>query len=312
MFHFHFGGKSAKDSSLQLELAELKRQESARAQSTLDALQRGELPPTVVTRIRSQNAGDLPWTSDLSVNEWALLSRYRLETLGQVMGSSFYHVGFVPNYAFGFIPVSQELEAPTQALYEGRHLALSRMAQEASLMGAHAVVGVRLEAKGFNLEEHMFEYVCFGTAIRVEGLAPSNHPTLCTVSGQDFVRLLVAGAMPIGLALGGSFYYLRTDWWSQRQSMSWYNQEMQQFQRAVSDIRRLTMQRMREDVRKLGGSGVLGADYHLDVKEISGGKTNDDQEIVDHILEAIMIGTVVDRGQRPASMKIDAVLDLSK
>ncbi len=302
LFRFLFGGGNKNN--------EQKQADQTRAQLTVDALTRGNLPPYVVDRIHKESTGQLPWTSDLSINEWALLQRYRVEPLGQVMGSSVYHVGFV--YRFGDLVTTRELKEPTNALYEGRKLALSRLRQEAALLGANAVVGVKLVHKGFDFEAQMVEYACFGTAVRLANLPASQNPVLCTVSGQDFVRLLAADALPVGLALGASFYYVHTDFWSQRQRNSWVNQEMSQFQRAVSEVRHLTMSRMRWDVRTENGTGVIGAGFDLHVEERSGGKTNDDEEIVDYLLDAVTIGTIIDHSRSQQAIGIKAVLNLSK
>lgn len=324
MFGFRFlGGKSGSKSSDSyrfdsppppvLDLAALRQQEQLRSRQTQEALARGQLPPNVVQRLQSERKGDLPWTSDLSVQEWASLRRYRLQPLGQVMGSAFYHVGYIPNPAANWYPSSQELRPPTQAMYQSRHLAMERLKQEAAMLGANAVVGVHLEHKGFQMEEGMMEYAAFGTAAHIEGLGNPSEPILCTVSGQDFARLAAAGAIPVGLSLGASFYYLYTDWWDMRQEGSWYNQEMQHFQRGVSEARRLATRRMREDVAKVGGDGVIGADMHLHVEEIRGGRSTEEGEaVIDHIIEVFMLGTVVtyDRRVVPDQLQASAVLDL--
>jgi len=326
MFRFHLFGKSTEGERRAdeaprltstpvpvLDLAALKRQEMERAKQTLDALERGHIPPQVAERLRAERAGEMPWTSDLSVQEWASLRRYRLRPLGQVMGSAFYHVGYTPNPAQGWFPRSQELAPPTQAMYRSRFLAMQRLQQEAALLGANAVVGVHLEHQGYEAEAGMVEYSAFGTAVQMEGLPAGKEPLLCTVSGQDFARLAAAGALPVGLALGASFYYLVTDWRDTQQERSWYNQEMQHFQRGVSEVRRLATRRMREDVTRLGGDGVIGADMRLRIEEVASGRSTDDrEEVVDHILEVFMLGTVVtyDRREHPAELQARTVLNL--
>lgn len=322
MFRFGFGlGSKGKADQVNfnsppppaLDLTALKQAEAIRSQKTLAALERGEVPPSVIERIETQKKGNLPWTSDLSVKEWAALRQYRFEPLGQVMGSSIYHVGFLRTAYSGFFTNSHELAEPTRAMYHSRQLAFRRLAQEAKLLGANAVVGVHLEHKGFHQEERLVEYVAFGTAIRIPGLPPSSEPVLCTVSGQDLARLLMAGTLPVGVALGASYYYLVTDWWDVRQESSWYNQEMQHFQRGVTEVRRLAIRRMREDVTNLSGKGLIGADMHLRVEEIASGRTaNENEEIVDHILEIFMLGTVVDYVESGAPKQLSAtpVLDL--
>ncbi len=277
-----------------LDLAALKREEGERLRALHDALASGVLPPNVERRLRSQAGGELPWTSDLSVNEWAALRPYRLRPLGQVVGSCFYHVGYVPNGYAGFYTQSHEMGAPTRALTEGRSLALARMEQEARALGANAVVGVHLQRKRFVFENVVYEFAAYGTAVRVEGLPESREPLLCTVSGQDFARLLAAGALPVGLAMGASFYYLRTDWWDTRQQMSFYNQEMTHFQRGLSTARQLAGKKLRQDTHHLGAKGVVGTEVEFEVEKVSGGVTNDNEPIEDHLIIVFMMGTAVE------------------
>jgi len=324
LFRFHlFGGKDSSQDGQRfvsppppaLDIAALKRAEAERSRLTLDALTRGQLPPYVVERLRASRTGELPWTSDLSVQEWAALRRYKMQPLGQVMGSAFYHIGYISDPSYGWAPRSMELGPPTQAMYQSRFLAMNRLKQEAALLGANAVVGVHLEHRGFQVEERIVEYAAFGTAMHIEGLPSSTEPVLCSVSGQDFARLAVAGALPVGLALGASFYYLLTDWWDSRQERSFYNQEMQHFTRGVGEVRRLATRRMKEDITRLGGDGVVGAEMTLRVEEMRAGRSTDEGEaIIDHILEVFMLGTVVmyNRRDKPAELTARAVLDLRR
>src|ERR1043165_6893803 len=104
-----------------------------RAAESVQSLEAGRLPLNAVDRLKDQAArqgtpGHI-FTSDLSVNELALTDQVGLHPLGQVMGSSVYHVGWqwMPRTAWD----SGELEMLTQAFYEARHLALGRLQKEA-------------------------------------------------------------------------------------------------------------------------------------------------------------------------------------
>lgn len=294
-----------------LDIAALKREEGDRLQALRHALANGVLPPNVTNRLQSQLRGELPWTSDLSVNEWAALRPYRLRPIGQVVGSCFYHVGYVPNGYSGFYTQSHEMAAPTRALTEGRALALARMEQEARVLGANAVVGVHLKRTRFVFEDVIYEFAAYGTAVRVEGLPESQAPLLCTVSGQDFARLLAAGALPVGLAMGASFYYLRTDWWDVRQEMSFYNQEMTHFQRGLGTARKMAGAKLRRDAERLGAKGVVGTELEFDVQEIPGGMTNENERIEDHLISVFMMGTAVEYiSDPPARGAYRPVLDM--
>ncbi len=79
-------------------------------------------------------------TSDLSVNEFALLNEAGFQALGVVMGSSMYHIG----YQFQTFNQSQEIQVLTQAMYTAREYAMARMEAEADILGADGIVGVQL------------------------------------------------------------------------------------------------------------------------------------------------------------------------
>ncbi|HEY4462550.1 MAG TPA: heavy metal-binding domain-containing protein, partial [Streptosporangiaceae bacterium] len=80
------------------------------------------------------------FTSDLSVSEYVLLGEAGFEPLGFVVGSSIYHVGI----QVGRWGQNQELQVLSQAMYNARELAMSRMQAEADHLGADGIVGVQL------------------------------------------------------------------------------------------------------------------------------------------------------------------------
>src|SRR6476661_10395794 len=102
------------------------------------------------------------FTSDLSVNEFLLVREAGFDPVGLVMGSSIYHVGF----QFAGFRQNQEMTVLTQAMYEARELAMTRMEEEADLLGADGVVGVRLEVTRYEWGEHLAEFMAIGTAIK--------------------------------------------------------------------------------------------------------------------------------------------------
>ena len=86
-----------------------------------------------------QNRSGL-YTSDLSVNEFLLVRHAGFQPVGLVMGSSIYHIGFQQS----MWKQSQEMQVLSQAMYEARELAMTRMEEEADQLGADGIVGVRL------------------------------------------------------------------------------------------------------------------------------------------------------------------------
>src|SRR5260370_28532194 len=103
------------------------------------------------------------FTSDLSINEFLMVEDAGFEPLGFVMGSSFFHLGIqwtmqpFQNY---------ELDVLTSALYHAREYAMARMEEEAHILDADGVVGVRLDVGKHDWAEAMAEFTAVGTAIR--------------------------------------------------------------------------------------------------------------------------------------------------
>ena len=83
------------------------------------------------------------FTSDLSVSEFLLVKEAGFEPLGLVMGTSIYQVvPKIPSLSSG--EPGCELTDMTRALHHARELAMNRMEEEATALGADGIVGVRL------------------------------------------------------------------------------------------------------------------------------------------------------------------------
>src|SRR5436305_1380101 len=111
-----------------------------RREASQQSLEQGGLPLNAIDRLREQalrqgTPGHI-FTSDLSVNELALIGQAGYEPLGQVMGSSMYHIGwqYMPTGSYNWSSSSGELTVLTEAFYQARHLALGRLQQEAALL----------------------------------------------------------------------------------------------------------------------------------------------------------------------------------
>jgi uncharacterized protein YbjQ (UPF0145 family) len=120
-------------------------------------MQSSQLEPTASARL--SHAGRI-FTSDLSVNEFALLHGAGFEPVELVMGVSVYHVGF----QFTGLKRQAEMQVLTEATYRARWNAMSRMQAEADAVQADGVVGVRLQWRHQNAESAHLEFIAVGTA----------------------------------------------------------------------------------------------------------------------------------------------------
>ncbi len=114
-----------------------------------------------------RNNKDLPFTSDLSGQDFWTLIRAGYAPLGMVMGSCVYHIAHQRLGAvLGNIGRNVELEQFTQALYDARELAMSRMQAEAEALHAEGIVGVQLKQHSHTWGGHTTEFFAIGTAVR--------------------------------------------------------------------------------------------------------------------------------------------------
>jgi uncharacterized protein YbjQ (UPF0145 family) len=222
------------------------------------------------------------FTSDLSVNEFLLLREAGFDPLGLVMGSSIYHLGF----QFSRLFKSQEMTVLTQAMYQARELAMTRMEEEADLLGADGIVGVRLEVSLSALGEDLAEFMAVGTAIRHRSgehyRTKRNRPFTSDLSGQDFWTLLRAGYRPAALVMGTCVYHVAHQGLLQSIQQIGRNTEMQNYTQAFYDARELAISRMQAEAEAEEADGIVG----VQVKENRYGWGA-------HAIEYFAIGTAV-------------------
>jgi uncharacterized protein YbjQ (UPF0145 family) len=215
------------------------------------ALEHGDLPLEARRRLAQESGARPLFATDLSVDEFLLARALGYESVGLVLGSSIYHVGwqFTSSYSSGV------LSTVTHAHLHARHLAMGRIQQEAQALGAHGVVGVRLTVKDHDLGSGTLEFTAIGTAVRLRGAPPSSRPFMSDLSGEDFWTLLQAGYVPVGLAMGYCAYLSES---MRRVSWNRQNWEVTNYNRAIYQARHIAMQGIQTDLRGLGAHGVVG------------------------------------------------------
>ena len=120
-------------------------------------------PPTGVWR----NRHDKPFTSDLSGQDFWTLIQAGYAPVGMVMGTCVYHVAHQRFWqAMGNVGQNTEIPTFTEALYDARELAMSRMQAEAEQLEAEGIVGVQLLSLPHRWGGHTTEFFAIGTAVR--------------------------------------------------------------------------------------------------------------------------------------------------
>jgi uncharacterized protein YbjQ (UPF0145 family) len=252
------------------------------------------------------------WGSALSAEEFAAIRSVGFEPAGQVLGAVVYNIGYqggwgcpgaAASWYVGARNVSTQVSGGgrwgsfgplVQALYAARRTAISRMTAECEALGGHGIVGVSLTIGPFPAGG--LEFKAIGTAVRGQGAAAPPHPFSSDLSGQDFAKLIMAGWVPAGLALGISVGARHDDWVTRGQTR-WGagNTEVTGYTDLVNATRHDARVQLEADVRRIGADGVVIASNALRVHER---ECPSQEGVKDHIAEATTVGTAIVRFDR--------------
>jgi uncharacterized protein YbjQ (UPF0145 family) len=251
-----------------------------------------------------QIRGSGTWGSTLSTDEFAAIRGAGFEPVGQVFGACVYNIGYVgaSGCAGGDLGPGETLTRVSgqggfgvrplvQAMYEVRQKAIGRMTAECAALGGHGIVGVSLTFGEFPFGG--LEFRATGTAVRGAGAPAPPHPFSSNLSGQDFAKLVHAGWVPVGLALGISLGARHDDWQiSITTARGAGNAEADGYTELVSMTRHDARAQLAADVVRMGAEGVVVSAIDLRVH---------DRECLsqargrDHLAEVTIIGTAIAR-----------------
>lgn len=209
------------------------------------------------------------FTSDLGVGEFLLTRDAGCEPIAQLMGSSIYHVGQIPDYKGR----TGELKVISDAHRESRRLALQRLWQEARLVGADVVIGAQLRermitmgarGKGGDDGGEVLEFTVVGTAVRAPFIThPPGSPIVTDLSGQDLWALVQDGWEPCGLF----FDFCKYHGWHVTSGGGGVA-EVTSANQCVEAARALVIDRITEQARLAQADFVVGSEFSVDVREV--------------------------------------------
>jgi uncharacterized protein YbjQ (UPF0145 family) len=260
------------------------------------------------------------WDSALPVGGFAAIRDVGFEPAGQVFGAAVYYLATVAGVscpgttAAGYLPPvvpSGTPEAPgrspvaglpgaaarlAQRLYEGRRTAIDRMAGECAQLGGHGILGAALqvtEIPATSFSAAAVKFTVTGTAVRAAGAPLPARPFAADLSGSDFAKLVMAGWMPAGIALGISVAGLHDDLVT-TSSGPWGtgNAEVPAYTGLVTRARQDARDRLEQSVRELGADGVVVSAMTLHVRS---DPCRSHAAATDHFAEAVTTGSAVAR-----------------
>ena len=181
-----------------------------------------------------------------------------------------------------------ELNVLSEAMYQARELAMTRMEAEAEELGADGIVGVRLDIQFYEWGKNLAEFMAIGTAVRHRDggswRTPKDRPFTSDLSGQDFWTLLQTGQRPIALVMGNCVYHVAHRRMMRALGQSFRNVELPNFTEALYTARELAMERMQYEAQQVNSQGVVGVQI-IEKNHVWG----------HHAIEFFAIGTAVAR-----------------
>lgn len=164
-----------------------------------------------------------------------------------------------------------------------------------------------------NSADGVIEFKAIGTAVRTPGGVALKTPFTSDVSGQEFAKLIMAGAVPVSLVLGISIGVRHDDWLTQGQSR-WTagNVEVPGYTELVNRTRADARNELMLDVARVHAEGVVVKRTELrtgkqECRAMGGNR--------DHRAEVTMIGTAITqftRDRRASQRPSLAVLSLDR
>jgi hypothetical protein len=252
---------------------------------TLMALQRNELPPSARARLQGARQGQAPWIATLTPAELLLMRSHGIKPIATVSATCWLHYGW----------------SWTEGHAQGWETALQRLRDEAVAAGANAVLDVKMRTVALDVEESM-DFTLVGTAVRIEGLPPSRYPVVATVPALEFVKLLDADVVPVGIAIGAHYEWMAD--WRGATNLQWMgNIECGALTRHWENVRKQAHAQLRSNARRQG-NGVLA---HVNFGQMFEREGEPKQYLARHIVVATVIDTPR-RVQMPLPVQI--VVDL--
>ena len=238
------------------------------------ALSTNTVPHNIAKRLHATRDGALPWIATLSPSELLIVRSHGIRPIAAVSATCWLHYGW----------------SWTEGHSQGWHTALDRLCEEAKEMGANAVLDVKMRTIALDIENSM-DFSLVGTAVRIEGLPPSDKPIVATLPALEFVKLLEADIVPVGLAVGAEYEWM-SDWRGSTNLFWMGNIECKALSNLWENVRRRAHNNLRVNARSQG-NGVLA---HINFSQMF--EREVDKQPKQYLARHIVIATIVDTSKR--------------
>ena len=248
------------------------------------------VPQFIQERMQGSRDGTAPWLATLTPAELGIVRSRGIRPIAAVSATCWLHYGW----------------SWTNGHAEGWQKALQRLRDEARAAGANAVLDVKMRTIPVDIESSM-DFTLVGTAVKVDGLSPSEEPIVATVPALEFVKLLEADIVPTGIAIGAEYRWI-TDWQGSTQ-LFWYgNVECSLLSDHWRYVRDRAYQRLREDTQWQGNGALAHVNFsQMFESEVEDNRTKSKRYLARHIV----IATVIDQPpSRPLMHDFQMVVDM--
>ena len=249
------------------------------------------VPQFILDRMEASRNGTTPWLATLTPAELRMVRSHGIRPIAAVSSTCWLHYGW----------------SWTNGHAQGWQKALQRLRDEARAAGANAILDVKMRTIPVDIENSM-DFSLVGTAVKVEGLSPSEEPIVATVPALEFIKLLEADIVPTGIAIGADYRWI-TDWRGSTTNLYWAgNTESELLSDHWRQVRDTAYQRLREDAQAQGN----GALAHVNFSQMFESETeNNGSKQKQYLARHIVIATVIDQPRaRPLPHDFRMVVDM--
>ena len=203
------------------------------------------------------------FTSDLSVNEMYCLKKLGFEPGEMVVGNSVYSIGFMGSLTSGFRGlIGGEINAITDMISSGRHLAINRLEQEGLDKGNQGVTGVSTELIQHSSAGNI-EFLSIGSGVKKENADGQKSFFSSSIDGEELFCNIDAGYNPQKFVMGNVAYSIGLGGGFIGSLKTLGRGEIKEYSNIFNHTRHLALERIVNEAKKTGANSVLNINTQI-------------------------------------------------